>query len=263
MTSAPWQAAWDRAQPTLNTIRDSQSNPPSDGARILRVGQLDAELLDQELVQVLQQPLANALGLVNPTWKTRFTPELQLLLHLVLYKLSVWDTGASYGAKLQGLRYQPSDIRSPRTRLAHGALTVLLPYLHALLRARALSSAWPEAPASDPRRRAWDALSRAESAHALLALVNFVGFLWNGRYRTLADRLLRLRLVPAQRLVRRDVSYEFMNRQMVWHAFTEFLLFLLPLINLRLVRRRLTRLLAHTSSSLLSLLPTPIRAPTT
>ena len=27
-------------------------------------------------------------------------------------------------------------------------------------------------------------------------------------------------LVPSRRLLQRDVSYEFMNRQMVWHAFT-------------------------------------------
>ena len=40
------------------------------------------------------------------------------------------------------------------------------------------------------------------------------------RYRTMADRLLNIILVPSRRLVRRDVSYEFMNRQMVWHAFT-------------------------------------------
>jgi hypothetical protein len=40
------------------------------------------------------------------------------------------------------------------------------------------------------------------------------------RYRTLADRLLGLRLVPSQKIINRNVSYEFMNRQMVWHAFT-------------------------------------------
>ncbi len=40
------------------------------------------------------------------------------------------------------------------------------------------------------------------------------------RYRTLADRLLHMRLVPSRGQVKRDVSYEFMNRQMVWHAFT-------------------------------------------
>ena len=74
--------------------------------------------------------------------------------------------------------------------------------------------------------------------HSTLALLNFVAFLWNGRfvtfyydlvfidiylhrrYRTLADRLLEMRLVSTQRATSRDVSYEFMNRQMVWHAFT-------------------------------------------
>jgi peroxin-2 len=29
-----------------------------------------------------------------------------------------------------------------------------------------------------------------------------------------------MRLDPAQVLIKREVSYEFMNRQMVWHAFT-------------------------------------------
>lgn len=40
------------------------------------------------------------------------------------------------------------------------------------------------------------------------------------RHRTIADRLIGLRLVPSRLIVRRNVSYEFMNRQMVWHAFT-------------------------------------------
>lgn len=37
--------------------------------------------------------------------KGRFDPELTLLIQLTLYKFSLWDTGATYGAKLQGLRY--------------------------------------------------------------------------------------------------------------------------------------------------------------
>ena len=48
------------------------------------------------------------------------------------------------------------------------------------------------------------------------------------RYRTLIDRLLGLQLVPAQRLTKREVSYEFMNRQMVWHAFTVRFIIRLP-----------------------------------
>jgi len=48
---------------------------------------------------------------------------------------------------------------------------------------------------------------------------------WN-RYRTLVDRLLGVRLTPVARVVNRNVSYEYMNRQMVWHTFTVCLLFL-------------------------------------
>ena len=40
------------------------------------------------------------------------------------------------------------------------------------------------------------------------------------RYRSLSDRLLGMSLVPTSSQVKREVSYEFMNRQMVWHAFT-------------------------------------------
>lgn len=48
----------------------------------------------------------------------------------------------------------------------------------------------------------------------------FRGLLFVSRYRTITERFLRMTLVPSRRLVKRDVSYEFMNRQMVWHAFT-------------------------------------------
>jgi peroxin-2 len=40
------------------------------------------------------------------------------------------------------------------------------------------------------------------------------------RYRTLTDRVLGMRLTYAQRTMSRNVSFEFLNRQLVWHAFT-------------------------------------------
>ncbi|KAJ7507959.1 peroxisomal biogenesis factor 2 [Mycena galericulata] len=236
------ESAWEMAQTRLAQLHAlSWSDGPD--PRTIRVGQLDAELLDQELVHLLQEPISKALS--SPHWK----PEISLFIQLVLYKLSVWDTGATYGAKLQDLRYvdphssgrlSPSGL--PRRRLLlHGTLTVILPYLHTRLRSHALSRAWPDAPSSDRRRKAWDILVSLESTHSLAALLSFVAFLWDGRFRTVADRLLNMSLVPSRRLVKRDVSYEFMNRQMVWHAFTEFLLFLLPLVSARSIRRRIAR----------------------
>ncbi|KAF8974447.1 Pex12 amino terminal region-domain-containing protein [Flammula alnicola] len=258
--------AWSTAQPKLTEIRAALNTRNPEHPRIIRVGQLDSELLDQELAQLLQEPINKALSMINSTFRARFEPELNLLIQLTLYKLSIWNTGASYGAKLQDLRYVVSNNFSERlsrafgiasnTLLLHGALTLVLPYVHNRFRSHALSQAWPDAPSSDYRRKAWDALGSAESIHALLGLTNFVAFLWSGRYRTLADRLLKMSLVPSRRLVKRDVSYEFMNRQMVWHAFTEFLLFLLPLISARTIRRRIYRITSLLSPTFLySLLP--------
>lgn len=59
-----WEQAWDNAQPRLASIRDSVSNSYQ-VPRIIRVGQLDSELLDQGLVLLLQEPLNKALALVN------------------------------------------------------------------------------------------------------------------------------------------------------------------------------------------------------
>lgn len=63
----------------------------------------------------------------------------------------------------------------------------------------------------------------------------------NGRYRTLVDRVLRIRLTPPSAQASREVSFEYLNRQLVWHAFTEFLLFLLPLVGISRWRRWVSR----------------------
>lgn len=81
------------------------------------------------------------------------------------------------------------------------------------------------------------------SIHSVLTLVSFTAFLVTGHYRTLLDRVLRMRLVPPSRNVARDVSFEYLNRQLVWHAFTEFLLFVLPLLRIGRWRRWWARLL--------------------
>lgn len=64
-TSLSWQQVWEEAQPRLSSIQESLSTGGSPSERIIRVGQLDAELLDQELVQLLQEPVGKALNLIN------------------------------------------------------------------------------------------------------------------------------------------------------------------------------------------------------
>lgn len=83
--------------------------------------------------------------------------------------------------------------------------------------------------------------SSLSTFHSIAALASFLTFLLNGRFRTLLDRVLRLRLTPTSSSISREVSFEYLNRQLVWHAFTEFLLFLLPLVGIARWRRILSR----------------------
>lgn len=85
--------------------------------------------------------------------------------------------------------------------------------------------------------------------HSALSFVSFTAFLLTGHYRTLLDRALRMRLVSPSHIVSREVSFEYLNRQLVWHAFTEFLLFILPLIRVSRWRRWWARVLRRIRGS--------------
>ena len=60
-----WERIWNDSRPQLVSIQQSLAGRQHVTSRVMRVGKLDAELLDQELVQVLQDPLAKALSVVN------------------------------------------------------------------------------------------------------------------------------------------------------------------------------------------------------
>ena len=60
-----WNRIWEQSQPALHSIHNSLNQQPSPTPRVTRIGKLDAELLDQELVQVLQDPLNKTIGLIS------------------------------------------------------------------------------------------------------------------------------------------------------------------------------------------------------
>ena len=61
---AAWEDAWERALPRISSLRTSLATNPI-VSRVTRVGKLDSELLDQELVQLLEEPLKKAFALLN------------------------------------------------------------------------------------------------------------------------------------------------------------------------------------------------------
>ena len=213
-----------------------------------RVGQVDAELLDEELLELLKGQVGEALKYYGPHIRDDWAQEILLVLRAVLFKLSIWDHDASYGASLQNLRYADARVKSTSSarpskwqKGVYGLFTVLGRYGWEKWEAWLVDQEGGYIAPSDTIQRLSHITSWASTTHSIAAFASFLIFLVNGRYRTLTDRLLRLRLTSPASQVSREVSFEYLNRQLVWHAFTEFLLFLLPLVGISRWRRWLSR----------------------
>ncbi|KAF4592033.1 peroxisomal biogenesis factor 2 [Ophiocordyceps camponoti-floridani] len=236
-----------RLRPLFHFLQGARSR---EGTRpAFRVSQVDAELLDDELVELLRAQVGDGLryfadGHLQDDWAA----EVSLMLRAVLFKLTVWDHDATYGAALQNLRYTDARrdglVLVPPSRLQkslYGLVTVVGRY------AWTKWEDWLLDGEPDHRVRflsRWT--STLSTLHSAAALVSFLVFLLHGRYRTLLDRVLRMRLAPPTSQVSREVSFEYLNRQLVWHAFTEFLLFVLPLVGINRWRRWLSRIWRRT-----------------
>lgn len=236
------------------TLLDSEGTKPA-----VRVGQVDAELLDEELLVLLKAQIADALKYFNPHVQDDYSREVLLGLRAILFKLSVWDNDASYGAALQGLQYTDARQSTNSGGLAkptriqkslYGLITVLGRYAWDKYEDYLLEAESSYTGPSHFIRQLSSITSRLSTVHSIAAFTSFVVFLINGRYRTLTDRLLRLRLISPNAQTHREVSFEYLNRQLVWHAFTEFLLFLLPLVGISRWRRWLARAWKNTKRAL-------------
>ncbi|KAI4862797.1 Pex12 amino terminal region-domain-containing protein [Hypoxylon rubiginosum] len=213
-----------------------------------RVGQVDAELLDEDLVGQLRDQVGEALKYFGGTIKDDWSAEILLALRLVLFKLSVWDHDATYGAALQNLKYtdarQDGPVLTSPTKwqkALYGFITVGGKYGWTKWENWLLDQDNGYDQPSPAVQRLSKLTSKITNLHSVAAFVSFLAFLLHGRYRTILDRVLRMRLAPPTSQVNREVSFEYLNRQLVWHAFTEFLLFVLPLVGINRWRRWLSR----------------------
>ncbi|GAB0132464.1 peroxisome assembly protein (Peroxin-2) [Epichloe bromicola] len=235
---------FNRLSPAWDAMSSREGTRPA-----FRVAQVDAELLDEELVDLLSGQVGDALkyfagGHLRDDWSA----EIMLALRAVLFKLTVWDHDATYGAALQNLKYtdarQSGPVLSPPSRLQksmYGLVTVFGKYAWTRWELWLLEQDDGHGQPSPRVRNLSRWTSRLTTMHSTAALASFLAFLLHGRYRTLLDRIMRMRLAPPTSQVSREVSFEYLNRQLVWHAFTEFLLFVLPLIGINKWRRWLSK----------------------
>lgn len=179
-----------------------------------------------------------------------------MLLDFLIFRFSVWEGRPLPGMALMNLRYR--DERSVQSSAEAGGRSgaegpglsatqrsmyclgaVFLRYGWARAGHVAASRHWGDAAYASWQRRGWGALRAAESAYRCAALLNLLAFFRTGRYRSVLERLVGARLVYAQPSAARAISYEYLNRQLVWSELSELLLFLLPLFDVAAVKRAL------------------------
>lgn len=71
-------------------------------------------------------------------------------------------------------------------------------------------------------------LSYLVSVYETLSLLNFLTFLVYGEYRSVEERVLGLQVRPIMTEVRRQLDFTYMRHHLYWHTVTEFLLAVVP-----------------------------------
>lgn len=121
-------------------------------------------------------------------------------------------------------------------KLLHFCLSIFLPYLWQRLNIYSVNESWGSLKETDWRKKAWRIINKVDIYYKWLVMFNFLVFLWNGKYRSLIDRVLGMRLVYNAPLMSRNISFDYMNRELVWNGFAEMILFIFPLINFEKIK---------------------------
>lgn len=201
--------------------------------RVLRISQLDAFELDDALEQLVWSQFVRCFQHFKPGLLTRVEPELKALLQLLVWRFTVYSRSATVGQTLLNIRYHNTLIAgqkyrplSRKQKLWFALLMVGEKWLkersHSLFLSHRMHSGFP---------RARQALALISSAGKVASLLNFMLFLQSGTFPTLTERLLGVRPVFVRDQSAREINFHYMNRELLWHGFAEFLIFLLPLIN--------------------------------
>ncbi len=240
--------------------------------RVLRSSQSDAAQLDEELLGLFKDYLNGCLGTFHSGFMSSNYAEILLALKTVVFGLTVAQGQPTPGMSLLNLRYRNERSAScgEVRALSRGQRTllyvwsILFPYVWGRLSSRMVQQ-MDLNPNLDSARMSflctpgssWKYMQRIESLWMFWEALNFVVYLRHGLYRRLLERCLGARVVYSHVGASRQISFDYLNRQLIWSEISDFVLFLLPLVNLSSVSQVLNRYLPMSTSIFQRALPHP------
>lgn len=229
----------------------AKAGSESSSPRVLRISQLDAFELDDALEQLVWSQFSRCFQHFKPGLLTGVEPELKALLQLLVWRFTMYSRSATVGQTLLNIRYHNTLVAgqkyrslSRRQKLWFALLTVGEKWL----KERSLSLLLSHG-AHSGFQKARQALALVSSAVKVASLLNFMLFLQSGTFPTLTERMLGVRPVFVRDQGAREINFHYMNRELLWHGFAEFLIFLLPLINVWKLKTRVSALLSISDHS--------------
>lgn len=210
--------------------------------RVLRISQLDALELNKALEQLVWAQFTQCFHGFKPGLFARFEPEVKAFLWLFLWRFTIYSKNATVGQSVLNIRYRNDCCSNPRYQPPSTSQKVWFAIC-------TVGGRWLEERCYDVLRshhfaafgKAKQCVNFVVGLLKLGGLMNFLVFLQRGKFATLTERLLGMRSVFCKPQGARDVGFEYMNRELLWHGFAEFLIFLLPLINIQKLKARFSR----------------------
>ncbi|XP_071841284.1 peroxisome biogenesis factor 2-like [Apostichopus japonicus] len=217
----------------------TQPNTDIQNQPVLRVNQLDSHQLDDEIHHLVKAQVNNVFQFFQPGVLSFIEPELNAVLRFILWKFSVSHSSTTFGQRLLNLQYGSA--------VGGSVLTVRQRWLYAVL---VIGCRWFQDRAYDLSRLTenvqafdvvWVAIEWLERILKIASVINFLVFLRQGTFQTILERALGIRARFENPQAMRQVSFEFMTRELLWHGFAEFLFFLLPFVNFQRLKNNIRR----------------------
>ena len=203
---------------------------------VLRVNQLDACELDEDLTDILQHHFIEIFRPLQSIRINRFKPELKAFLRFLVWKYSLGSSSSTFGQRMLNLIYTSRDSHSLSAIQRGGLYTSIVVSEWLVDRCDWLVSLCPH-PAAAQNIFAW-----ILAVLKMLSLLNFLIFLIQGHYPTLKERLLGLKMVPGRPQHLQEISHSYLTREILWYGFSEFIFFILPHFNLFSIQNWMRRL---------------------
>lgn len=192
----------------------------------LRVNQLDADEIDDELCDIVLNQYKKILELLSVSDLSKYDAEAKGLFRILFWWWSVKKFDCTLGQQMMDMSYNSFGSSQ---KLVHLCLTIIAPYLRERL-PNGIRVFFGESTCDYFERNVF---KRMDVLLEFLNVCHFLIFLNRGGFRNLTERFLGLNAVHNNQPVLGEIDYSVINRELLWHGFADVLIFVLPLLKFR------------------------------